>query len=150
MQYRILIADEDKIFSERVGRIFQDNGFIVNWANSGNLVLEQAKILSPHLILLEVETPNLDGIKLCKIIRSTPDLSNIIVAFLTKQIDDYIQVSAFKAGCDDFFFKTINPHMLTFRIMAHLNRQSNKSGFIKENIYTHTNNNLLMEHFSIS
>lgn len=123
MQYRILIADKDKVFSDWISKTLQDKGFTINWVSSGNQVLEQAIKLHPHLILLEVEIPEIDGIELCQIIRETPEISNTIVAFITNQTEDFIQIAAFKAGCDDFIFKTIKSRVLAYRILALLKRQ---------------------------
>ena len=145
MQYRVLIVDEDKDFFGRMSKTLREEGFQTHWVNTGRIVLEQAKKLLPHLILLEVEIPGINGIELCQTIRETPDLSSTIVAFLTKHIDDYIQVAAFKAGCDDFIFKTIKPRLLTYRLMAHLNRQVVKGEVFAENKPVNSNSNLYID-----
>jgi len=149
-QFRILSVDEDRDFYYRVSKTLIDAKFQTIWVSSGQFVLEHIKILSPHIVLLEVKTPNLDGIDLCKIIRSTPELSNIIVAFLTKQIDDSIQISAFKAGCDDFLYKTIKPELLNYRLMAHIKRQTSIKDCIDSNKIVPSNKNLSIELFSMN
>jgi len=145
MLFRVLIVDDDKDFFERVSNSLREDGVETYWANSGGIALEQAMIVRPHLILLEVEIPDIDGIELCQIIRETPELSNTIVAFLTKQTDDYVQVAAFKAGCDDFIFKAIKPKVLAYRIMAILKRQAdqNKSSF--NNNYINSNGDFYID-----
>jgi two-component system alkaline phosphatase synthesis response regulator PhoP len=148
--YRVLIVDEDKDFFYRVSKTLIEDGFQTIWVSSERFVLEQVKSLSPHIILLEVKTPNLDGIELCQIIRRTPELSNIIVALLTKQIDDYIQISAFKAGCDDFFLKSIKPELLNYRIMAHIIRQTSIRDGINGNNFVPSYRNLFTELFSMN
>jgi two-component system alkaline phosphatase synthesis response regulator PhoP len=145
MQYRVLIVDDDKDFFERVSNNLREDEVQAYWVNSGNLVLEQAKILHPHLILLEVEIPDIDGIELCQIIRETPELSQTIVAFLTKQTDDYVQVAAFKAGCDDFIFKAIKPKVLTYRIMALLKRQADQNKILANSNFLSSNDDFYID-----
>lgn len=127
IQYRVLIVDSNKDYLEKIITILSNNGFNTSCIDSGQLVVEQAKKILPHLIILEVEIPEIDGIELCKIIRKTPELQNTIVVFLTNQAEDFVQVAAFKAGCDDFILKSIKPRLLTYRVDALLKRQFDKS-----------------------
>jgi len=145
MLFRVLIVDDDKDFFERVSNSLREDGVETYWANSGGIALEQAMIVRPHLILLEVEIPDIDGIELCQIIRETPELSNTIVAFLTKQTDDYVQVAAFKAGCDDFIFKAIKPKVLAYRIKALLKRQTDQNKSFANNNYVNSNGDFYID-----
>lgn len=145
MQHSVIIVDNDKNFSERLSKSLRDDGYLVNLVNSGLLFLEQIKLSHPHLIILEVEVPDIDGIELCQIIRETPELSSTIVVFLTNQSEDFIQIAAFKAGCDDFIIKTIKPRLLNYRLMAHLNRQTDKSENFHENDLIKKEHNLYID-----
>lgn len=121
--YKILIADTDREFTDSINKIAQGYAAQVTTIESGAKVLEYAKSIHPHLIILEVELPDVDGIELCQSIREESTLSNTVITFLTNISDDYIQVAAFKAGCDDYILKTTKTRVLTYRILALLKRQ---------------------------
>lgn len=125
--YRILIADTDREFTDSINKIAQGYAAHLTIIDSGTKVLEYAKSILPHLIILEIELPEIDGIEICQSIREEPSLSNTVVTFLTNISDDYIQVAAFKAGCDDYILKTTKPRLLTYRILALLKRQHDSS-----------------------
>lgn len=133
VQHRVLIVDNDKDYSERISNILREDGYTIYLANSGSIVLDQAKKVHPHIILLEVGIPDIDGIELCQIIRETPELSSTVVVFLTNQAEDFIQIAAFKAGCDDFILKTIKPRVFAYRVHALLKRQIEKENDLSVN-----------------
>ena len=89
---------------------------------SGISAIEYITFNKPQLIILEVETADIDGIEICKTIRENQEISSIPIIFLTKHTEDYVQVAAYKAGCDDFINKSIKPWVLTYRIYALLKR----------------------------
>ncbi len=145
MQHSVIIVDNDKDFSEKLSKSLRDHGYLIDWVSSGHLFLEHIKLAHPHLIILEVEVPDIDGIELCQIIRETPELSNTIVVFLTKQTDDYVQVAAFKAGCDDFIFKATKPKVLLYKIMALIKRQDDHYKSLANNNYINPNNDFYID-----
>jgi two-component system alkaline phosphatase synthesis response regulator PhoP len=126
MQYRVLLVDTNKNYIEKLKKTLTDNRFNTHCIDSGQLVVEHALKQLPHLILLEIEMPDIDGIELCKLIRKTPELADTFIVFLSNHEEDFIQVAAFKAGCDDFILKTIKPRLLIFRIEALLKRHFEK------------------------
>jgi two-component system alkaline phosphatase synthesis response regulator PhoP len=86
----------------------------------------------PHLILLDVMMPEMDGIETCEELRKHPALENTIIAFLTARGEDYSQIAGFEAGGDDYIVKPIKPKVLTSRIHALLKRTTSTVGSRKE------------------
>jgi two-component system, OmpR family, alkaline phosphatase synthesis response regulator PhoP len=82
-----------------------------------------AKQERPQLIILDVMMPDLDGIETCRVIRETPELKGVLVAFLTARNEDYSQIAGFDAGADDYINKPIKPRVLVSRVKALLRRQ---------------------------
>ena len=121
--YKLLIADNDREFTESVEKILIGYEVNLTIVKSGLQVFDKAKAVHPHLILLEVELPEVDGIEVCQQIRDDKDISSTVIAFLTNNSDDFVQVAAFKAGCDDFISKSIKPRLLAYRILALLKLQ---------------------------
>jgi two-component system alkaline phosphatase synthesis response regulator PhoP len=81
----------------------------------------------PQIIILDVMMPDLDGIETCRVIRETPELKDVLIAFLTARNEDYSQIAGFDAGADDYINKPIKPRVLVSRVKALLRRQGNSA-----------------------
>lgn len=81
---------------------------------------------NPHLVILDVMMPEMDGIETCREIRLLPGFSDTIVVFLTARGEDYSQIAGFEAGADDYITKPIKPKVLTSRVKALLRRYRNR------------------------
>jgi len=121
-KYKILLVDDEKDILEFLGYNLKKEGYIVSTARNGKDAIELAKAEKPHLIILDVMMPKMDGIETCTEIRGIPDLSNTIVVFLTARGEDYSQIAGFDAGADDYITKPVKPKVLISRIKALLRR----------------------------
>lgn len=122
--HTLLLVDDDPDILEFISYNLKKEGYKVHTASNGEKAVEQAKEHKPDLILLDVMMPGMDGIETCDIIRSIPELSNTLIAFLTARGEDYSQVAGFEAGADDYITKPIKPKVLTSRLKALLRRQT--------------------------
>ncbi len=120
--YTILLVDDEPDILEFVSYNLKKEDFKVITANDGESGLKKAKKENPHLILLDVMMPGMDGIETCDQIRKTPGLEGTLIAFLTARGEDYSQVAGFDAGADDYITKPIKPKVLISRIKALLRR----------------------------
>ena len=91
-------------------------------ANNGSEALRIARAILPHLILIDVMMPGMDGIETCGKLRSIPEFKQVMIAFLTARGEDYSQLAGFEAGADDYITKPIKPKVLISRIKALLKR----------------------------
>ncbi|MES2836407.1 MAG: response regulator transcription factor [Bacteroidota bacterium] len=123
--YKILIVDDEPDILEFLSYNLRKEGYSVYTANNGKEGLEAAKRVHPHLIILDVMMPEIDGIETCREIRATDGLKNTLIAFLTARSEDYSQIAGFDAGADDYINKPIKPRVLVSRIQALLRRFSN-------------------------
>lgn len=121
--YNILLVDDEQDILEFVGYNLQKEGYNVSRASSGKQAIEMAKKVVPHLILLDVMMPEMDGIETCDQLRKMPELNKTMIAFLTARGEDYSQVAGFDAGADDYITKPIKPKVLISRLKALLRRQ---------------------------
>ncbi len=122
--YKILIVDDEPDIIEFLTYNLKKEGFSVASANNGLSAIEIALKIQPHLILLDVMMPEMDGVETCEIIKSKPELRNTIIAFLTARGEDYSQIAGFEAGADDYIAKPIRPKVLISRMKALLKRIS--------------------------
>ncbi len=127
--FRILLVDDENDILEFVSYNLQKEGFKVYTASNGAAAIKLAEDVMPHLILLDVMMPEMDGIETCQVIRSNPKMSNTLIAFLTARGEDYSQIAGFDAGGDDYIAKPIKPKVLVSRIKALLKRQGSAGAF---------------------
>ncbi|MDY6800375.1 MAG: response regulator transcription factor [Bacteroidota bacterium] len=120
--YKILLVDDESDILEFLSYNINKEGFEVFTANNGKEAIEIAKKIKPHLILLDVMMPEMDGIETCEIMRQDKKLQNTIIAFLTARGEDYSQIAGFEAGGDDYIAKPVKPKVLISRIRALLKR----------------------------
>lgn len=120
--FKILLVDDESDILEFLSYNINKEGFEVHTANNGKEAIEIAKRITPHLILLDVMMPEMDGIETCEIMRQDKKLQNTIIAFLTARGEDYSQIAGFEAGGDDYIAKPVKPKVLISRIKALLKR----------------------------
>ncbi len=118
----ILLVDDEPDILEIVGYNLTAEGYNVLTAENGVEAVKIAKKKKPHLIILDVMMPEMDGIEACEQIRKLPDLQNTIITFLTARGEDYSQVAGFDAGADDYITKPIRPKVLISKVKALLRR----------------------------
>ena len=121
-EIRILLVDDEPDILEIVGYNLSSEGYQVSTAENGIQAVKKAKKERPHLIILDVMMPEMDGIEACEHIRKIPELNNTIITFLTARGEDYSQVAGFDAGADDYITKPIKPKVLTSKVKALLRR----------------------------
>jgi two-component system alkaline phosphatase synthesis response regulator PhoP len=122
--YRILLVDDEKDILEFLSYNLRNEGFKIYTASNGKEAVRLTKEIQPHLVLMDVMMPEMDGIAACEEIRSNKELENTLIAFLTARGEDYSQIAGFEAGGDDYITKPIKPKVLVSRIKALLKRRS--------------------------
>jgi two-component system alkaline phosphatase synthesis response regulator PhoP len=119
---KILLVDDDADILEIVGYNLSQEGYQISTAINGRDAIVKAKKVLPHLIIMDVMMPEMDGMEACENIRKIPELSNVIITFLTARSEDYSQVAGFDAGADDYITKPIKQKLLISKVKALLRR----------------------------
>ncbi len=122
MGYRILLIDDEVDILEFVKYNLTRDGYEVFTAANGADGLQVALEVKPHLILLDMMMPVLDGIETCKAIRRSPVLKNVMVVFLSAVGTEETQLQGYNAGADDYINKPIKMNILRSRVQAILKR----------------------------
>jgi two-component system alkaline phosphatase synthesis response regulator PhoP len=131
-KYKILLVDDEKDILEFLGYNLKKEGYEVFTARNGADAIKMARTEKPHLIILDVMMPKMDGIETCTEIKAIPELQNTIVIFLTARGEDYSQIAGFEAGADDYITKPVKPKVLISRIKALLRRYKEPEVQIEE------------------
>ena len=119
---KILLVDDEPDILEIVGYNLSNEGYQISTAKNGQEAVSKAKKDQPHLIIMDVMMPEMDGIEACEQIRKIPELSETVITFLTARGEDYSQVAGFDAGADDYITKPIKPKVLVSKVKALLRR----------------------------
>lgn len=119
---KILLVDDEPDILEIVGYNLKSEGYEVHTANNGLEAVKAAKKITPHLILLDIMMPEMDGIEACEKIRDVKSLENTLIAFLTARGEDYSQMAGFDAGADDYITKPVKPKVLVSKVRSLLRR----------------------------
>jgi two-component system alkaline phosphatase synthesis response regulator PhoP len=119
---KILIVDDEPDIIEFLSYNLENNNFDVYSATDGNKAIKIAKEVIPHIILLDIMMPAMDGIETCQELRKLPQLKKTLIALLTARGEDYSQIAGFDAGADDYITKPIKIKVLISRINALLKR----------------------------
>jgi len=120
--FKILLVDDEDDILEFISYNLQKEGYKVYTAKNGIEALAAAQKHIPHLVLLDVMMPEMDGIAACEELRKIPELDKTMIAFLTARGEDYSQVAGFEAGADDYITKPVRPKVLVSRVKALLKR----------------------------
>lgn len=115
---RILLVDDEPDIIEIIGYNIQKENYSVETASNGEEALIKVKEFQPHLVLLDVMMPIMDGMETCKRIRAVDAYKDILIVFFTARGEDYSQVAGFDAGADDYITKPIKPKVLLKKIEA--------------------------------
>ena len=122
MAYRILLVDDETDILEFVRYNLSKEEYEVYTATDGAEAVRTAAECRPHLILLDMMMPVMDGIQTCRALRALPATSGAIIVFLSALGEDESQLSGFDAGADDYITKPIKMTLLKSRVNALLRR----------------------------
>ena len=121
-EIKILLVDDEPDILEIVSYNLAQEGYQIVTATNGREAVAKAKKELPQLIIMDVMMPEMDGMEACEAIRKIPELSGVIITFLTARSEDYSQVAGFDAGADDYIAKPIKPKLLVSKVKALLRR----------------------------
>ena len=113
---RILLVDDEPDILEIVSYNLTAEGYDVFTAKNGLEGVAKAKKKQPHLVILDVMMPEMDGIEACELLRKTSGLENTVITFLTARGEDYSQMAGLDAGADDYITKPIKPKVLVSKV----------------------------------
>lgn len=121
-ELRILLIDTDLEMLSTIEPALKSEGFkVLSSCNSKEAILICKKEL-PHLVLVDLLMPELDGIDICLELRQDENLKNVLIVFHTETAEDYSQIAAFNAGADDYIVKPVKIRVLVSRLKALLKR----------------------------
>jgi DNA-binding response OmpR family regulator len=116
---RVLVVEDDRTVAEVVTRYLEREGFAVESVGDGHEALARADAQLPDLVVLDIMLPGLDGLEVCRRLRSR---APIPVVMLTARGSEEDKVLGLELGADDYVSKPFSPRELTARVKAVLRR----------------------------
>jgi two-component system response regulator MprA len=117
---RVLLAEDDRATRESLVRALELDGYEVRAVNDGAAALEVFEEVAPDLLVLDLMMPNVDGLTVCRRLRSRQDHTPILIATARTEVSD--RVSGLDAGADDYLPKPFALDELLARVRALLRR----------------------------
>src|SRR5210317_1642469 len=119
---KILLVDDEPDIIEIIRFNLEQEGYQISAAKDGLEALKKAVKILPHLIILDIMMPHLDGIETCERLRKDARFQDTVIMFLTARGEEYSYVAAFDAGADDYVTKPIKPKVLVSKVKGLLRR----------------------------
>ena len=122
---RVLVVEDDRTVAEVVTKYLEREGFAVESVGDGDEALAHADAHLPDLVVLDIMLPGLDGLEVCRRLRSH---APIPVVMLTARGSEEDRVLGLDLGADDYVSKPFSPRELTARVKAVLRRAGSTLG----------------------
>ena len=124
MSQSLLMIEDDGRLATMVAQYLGQSGFVVSIAGDGQQGLSSVQSAPPDLVILDLMLPDMDGLEVCRHIRSLPGaLGQVPVLMLTAKGDPMDRIIGLEIGADDYLPKPFEPRELLARIRAVLRRR---------------------------
>lgn len=120
-RHTILIVDDEPDMMHYIKNIFLNKNFNILCAKDGKEALEMIQQHNPHLVILDVMMPEIDGLSVCQMIKEDDKTKLIKVLMLTAKSDEESKILALQYGCDDFITKPFSSDEMIARVDNLLN-----------------------------
>jgi signal transduction histidine kinase len=120
---KVLVVDDDRINARILSAILKSEGYALAVADSGERALELYAQFQPHLVLLDVMLPGIDGFETCRRLRQTFGETRAPIIFITAKSESDDIVEGLTAGGVDYLPKPFKPNEVVARIRVHLHNQ---------------------------
>ncbi len=125
---KVLIADDEPDILEIISYNLAKEGYDIYTAKNGDEAIDQAKLIKPDLIILDIMMPKKTGIQVCEILRSQAAFQQTLIIFLTALNDETSHIKGFETGADDYVSKPVSPKVLVSRVNALFRRINKEEG----------------------
>ena len=127
---KILIIEDDKDIKNILKDYLTADGFLVNCCDNGGNALSIFNSFSPDIVVLDIMLPEVDGIEICRIIRSS---SLVPIIMLSAKSGDIDKILSLGVGADDYITKPFSPIEVIARVKAHIRRYKTFSNLSTNN-----------------
>ncbi len=120
----ILVIEDDKDIANLIAYHLEKANYNVIIAHDGKQGFSLARKASPTLILLDLMLPEVDGLEVCRMLKTNEETRNIPIIMVTAKSEEIDKIVGFELGADDYIVKPFSPRELVLRVKAVLRRLS--------------------------
>jgi len=124
--HRILVVEDDRDIGELVCRYLVKAGFTAELVTSGAAGLSSIAASPPDLLVLDLMLPHVDGLEICRAVRSNEKTAAVPIIMLTARAEESERIVGLEIGADDYIAKPFSPNELVARVRALLRRAHRK------------------------
>jgi diguanylate cyclase (GGDEF)-like protein len=124
---RLLIVEDDFDISNMLQIYFSGQNYEVDVAPRGSVALEKTRSNLPHLIVLDIMLPDIDGFEVCRILRTNIRTSHVPIIFLTQKDERSDKLAGLELGADDYITKPFDIEELKLRVQRAIQRSEQQS-----------------------
>jgi PleD family two-component response regulator len=124
---RLLIVEDDFDISNMLKIYFTGQGYEADIAPRGSVALEKTRHTLPHLIVLDIMLPDIDGFEVCRILRTNTRTSHVPIIFLTQKDERSDKLQGLELGADDYITKPFDIEELKLRVQRAIQRAEQQS-----------------------
>ena len=124
----MLVVDDERPLARLVGNYLAKDGFDVTLAFDGDQAVDLARQVDPDVVVLDLGLPGLDGIEVCRVLRT---FSDCYIVMLTARAEEVDKVVGLSVGADDYLTKPFSPRELIARVRAMLRRPRRTGGRVQ-------------------
>src|SRR5713101_421182 len=122
MPTRILVVEDDQDIAQLVARYLEKAGFTADVVSSGREALTTIGARAPDLLILDRMLPHVDGLEICRAVRSNAKTAAMPIIMLTARAEESDRIVGLELGADDYVAKPFSPSELVARVRALLRR----------------------------
>jgi CheY-like chemotaxis protein len=119
----LMVVEDDPFNLKIITKILNEAGYRIHPAKNGRQCIDEVSKVKPHLILMDIHMPALDGIETCRLLKSHTATRNYPIIFVTGSTDDQTLEAAFEAGGRDFVHKPVSRIELLARVRSALTQR---------------------------
>jgi two-component system alkaline phosphatase synthesis response regulator PhoP len=129
--HRILVVEDDRDIGELVCRYLEKAGFTAELVTSGAAGLSSIAASPPDLLVLDLMLPHVDGLEICRAVRSNEKTAAVPIIMLTARAEESERIVGLEIGADDYIAKPFSPNELVARVRALLRRAHRKPSTVE-------------------
>ncbi len=113
---KIMIVDDDVEATTILESLLKLEGYVPTSVNDSTIATQKASLLHPDVFLLDLMMPEIDGFKLCRLLRADREFAHTPIIIITALSDNDSRIVAYGAGATDYITKPYHPHELVLKI----------------------------------
>jgi DNA-binding response OmpR family regulator len=125
---RVLVVEDDADIAALLARSLRKAGFVSSVLYSGSEVVAHVRRDPPDLLLLDVMLPGIDGLEICRALRSDPHTAAVPIILVTARAGEGDRIAGLDLGADDYVTKPFSPNEVVARVRALLRRSQRPAG----------------------